>query len=248
MVLFSMDYPTIFKQIYDESEKVEFYLKKNIKKVFLGKQGRYISPNIHYDIVTMPNTHNQYLLYWNIPDPEAFYFGNCALKEKNSLSGSALLLKDNEGKQHAITYKRYKTFVNKQLFWTDGLHTFTPHFFSRYRERMDIESRASINDVIAAFCARNLNYFVEVDYNEMILPKDRKENGALYAIKDGIMIVERTWPEVDGRKILLEEVKTFLSGHNLKIDQTDHVPSKEDICNYAREVFKKYNGYDFEDL
>lgn len=244
MILFDMDYPTIYRQMFSESDKIEYYLRKNLTKVTSLKQGRYIAPHYFYDIIKMPKSNNTYMLYWNIPDFEAFYYDDYKIREKNVCCGAILLVQDKKGRQHGITYKRYKVQVKDTFGLVDGLYIFSPHFFSRYRERFEIPQEVKSNDNLAAFAARNLNYFFYLDYNEMVLEKDRQENGVAIAVKDGIILGDMESMTVDGKPLTVTRARTFLKDNNLKDDQAELNPTKEDVLEAAKQMFKRYKGYE----
>ena len=157
MILFDMDYPTIFRQMFAESEKIEFYLQKKLEKVTTLKAGHYLPPNIFYDVVTLPKSNNTYLLYWLLGDCERFYFDDNKSREKNMCCGSVLLVPDKRGQQYGMVYKRYKMFFGETAPYVDGLTIFTPHFYSRYRERFGLPPDMKTIDCLTTFSVRNLN-------------------------------------------------------------------------------------------
>ena len=245
MILSDMDYPTIFKQMYEESEKVEYYEKKMLPKVASLKSGKYIEPYYFYDIVTIGKTNNTYLLYWNISDPQQFYLDGCTAKDKYCLHGNVLLIKDDKGQQHAIAYKNYKAVVvNNNTQRMHGLNVYTPHFFSRYRERFEQPAEYTATDLIAVFSARNLNYTYGLDYNEMVLEKDRIKNGYAGAISDGVVLGEQFFTTAGDKQLFVVKNKTFLGNKNLKKNQSGNVPTKDEIVNLSKRIFKEYYGYD----
>lgn len=248
MILFNMDYPSIFRQMFSESEKTEYYLQKKIDKVISGKEGFCVEPSSFYDIVTMPKTNNKYLLYWRVGNMNALLTSSNKNMEKYLVSGSMLLLNDQKGQQYGITYKRYKSYDQEEVQLVDGINVFTPHFFSRYRERFVPDKNIKAIENIALFAARNLNYFVHLDYNGMVLPQDRKENGAAVSIRDGVILGAFEMMTVDGKPVEIMKARTFLNKQSLKEVQSSLNPTKQDVYRNAREMFKKYNGYDPKEL
>lgn len=227
--------------MHDEIEKVQFYLQKNIKKVIERKQGKYLEPCTFYDTITLKDSHNTYLLYWYIPNIKAFYYDDCKSRDKNLLSGSMLLTKDKNGQTMGVVYKKYKAQKEDTILWLEGMNVFTPHFFSRYRERMNL-TNLSVMDLIATFSARNLNYFCQLDYNQIVLEKDRLENGDATAVKDGIMLGEGETKTLNGKDVLVVKSRTFLSINELKEDQASKNPSRKYVLEKAQEMFRKFNN------
>lgn len=247
MILLDMDYPAVFRQIYAESEKVNYYLQKNLKDVLYEKRGKYIGPNSYYDLVTMKDSNNRYLLYWHITDIEDLYKNGFRTAEKNILYGPVLLLNDKDGKLHAISYKRYKMFLDNQLIWMDCLYTYTPHFFSRYKERYGLPKEMTNIDVIGYFSNRNLNFMRQLDYNEISLPKNRIENGTAFSLIDGVSLAEITHQVIDDKPVMIVNNRTFLSKDILKENQAKQVPTKEENIEWARKAFKQHFGYEFKE-
>ena len=103
----------------------------------------------------------------------------------------------------------------------DCLQVYDGHFFSRFRERMKLSSTLSTNEVIATFFGRNGGYFTKLNYEDIVLKKNRHKGNSAWGVDDGVILSEehnmgRFWVFIHN---------TFLSWPDLKPSQADATPS-----------------------
>lgn len=221
MIIFDGDYGRIFRQLKDEKEKVLYYLEKNKPKARKAILGFKTIPAWYTDTITFPKTRNTYLLY--------YYCLRRSELNDVGFTGCPLILNDNKGRLIAINYRHMKVKGDghDEVIW--ALQVYSGHFFSRYRERMGLSSSLSVNDVIATFFGRNAGYFYALDYNEIVLDKNKYKSNSAWAVDDGVLLSE----EMDLGDFWVYKHNTFLSRNELKSDQMKATPERSELRHTA---------------
>ena len=216
----------------DEKEQINYYILKNAKKV---QKEFYYSQKLPcwiYKTITLPKTNNTYLIYYYAMNRRECDTGSCFI-------GSVLLLNDNEGRRWAIALRTFRE-IKKNLGIIDSLQIFTGHFFSRYKERYPYMKDLPTLDLIATFFGRNGGYFAELDYDELVLKKNRQENGSAWGVDDGITLGINSNTELPNGKLLyVTQHNTFISREMLKENQASSVLSKEGMRAMCLNHFKE---------
>lgn len=212
MIIYDEDFQRIYKQMHDERERVDYYLKKH-QRPALKTLAKTPAPCYYSAQVTFDDTKNTYLLYYYCANEHERRKGNC-------FYGSLLLLDGKDGHRIAIRLmtisERTGAFPGKH----DTLQVFTGHFFSRYRERFSSFGGLGTSALIVTFAGRNLGYMCKLDYEKMVLEKNRTPNGCVWGMDDGFSFGENEWIDMGVYgKVLVVKHKTFLGEDDLKDDQ-----------------------------
>ena len=212
MIIYDEDFKRIYKQMHDERERVQYYLQKCQKEAFrtLAKTP---APCYYIQQVKFSDTNNTYLLYYYCANEHERKSGNC-------FYGSLLCLDDKDGHRIAIRLMTISERSGKMSGKRDTLQVFTGHFFSRYRERFFPDDSKSPTEMITIFAGRNLGYMYQLNYEKMVLEKNRTPNGCVWGMDDGFSFGENEWIDMGiYGKVLVVKHKTFLSEYDLKDDQ-----------------------------
>lgn len=230
MILSTDNYRRIYDQLMDEREKVRYYLRKNTKKMDRLLRDAESVPVWYCETITMPRTNNTYLLYYYAATIGEVMTGSC-------WSGAPLIMNDENGHRVAIMLRgmaEKNPITNSETKYM-SLQVYSGHFFSRYRERMGLSDKLSTNEVITAYFGRNEGYFAELDYEKIVLEKNRHKGNSAFGIDDGVTLAEVT--RLDGGLVVFKH-NTFLSRRELKDSQYDATPSKDTMrmMSLAREL------------
>ena len=219
MILSTDNYQRIYEQLRDEREAVRYHLRKNEKYMEKRMRSARTVPVWCCDTITMPKTGNTYLLYYYALTWNEIRGGTC-------WSGAPLLVNDENGHRVAIMLRHMmeRDTETKEEIPYDTLQVYSGHFFSRYRERMGLSDKLSTNEVITAYFGRNEGYFAELDYEKIVLEKNRHKGNSAFGIDDGVTLAEVT--RLDGGLVVFKH-NTFLSRRELKDNQYDATPSKD---------------------
>lgn len=233
MILSTDNYRRIYNQLMDEREKVRYYLLKNEKGIFRKFRETQKTPVWYHDTVTMPKTRNTYLLYYY-----AMYHREAA--DNYCWKGAPLLVNDEKGHLVAIMLRKmYETDSDTdETVYFDALQVYSGHFFSRYRERMAMPDSLSTNDIIANFFGRNEGYFARLDYDAIVLEKNRHKGTSAFGIDDGVTLAEELFLP-GGLRVVKHN--TFLSRRELKDSQDAATPDRD----YMRILACLGDGTDF---
>ena len=217
MILADSDYPTIYKGIKSELDKVAFAVKKEegkAKKIFYNSA---TFPCCHNTTYTVPSSQNKYLIWYYCHNPKEAQF--CTY-----YYGFSLLLTDSDGKQFAVLCRPYK---NKERKREESIQVFSGHFFSRYRERMKLGNKMSTYDLMTFFFGRNVPYMGKLDWKELtVKPEHYKDSPSAWRIDDGVTFAAEYQLTLDnGKSLHVTKHNTFLSESVLKNEQKPHVPS-----------------------
>ena len=233
MILSTDNYQRIYDQLRDEREAVRYYLRKNERFMEKRMRSARTVPVWCCDTITMPKTSNTYLLYYYALTWNEIRGGTC-------WSGAPLLVNDENGHRVAIMLRHMmeRDTETKEEIPYDTLQVYSGHFFSRYRERMNLPDRLSVNDVIAFYFGRNEGYFAELDYNQLVLEKNRHKGNSAYGIDDGVTLAEVT---VLDSGVRVFKHNTFLSRRELKGNQVGATPSQDHLraASLAWEIQRK---------
>ena len=236
MILYNDDYPTIFNSMYKEKDKVDYYLKnKNIKSAIKDMMSKGVFPCWHYDILTVPDSGNRYLLYYYAMSP-------AETKKDCIFCGSGLIVPDKDGRNTVYQLKKMRmNNGDKDIlsrFW--AIQIYTSHFISRYRERYKYDEKIPSLEMTAIFLGRNSPFMVPLEYNKMVLEKNMQDNGSAWAIDDGVTLADMKSFFLEGKNhILVVRHKTFLSRDILKSNQSENTPSRREMhdrltCHYYK--------------
>lgn len=212
MIIYDEDFKTIYRQMHDERERVDYYLKKCQKRA-LRYLASHKAPCQYTETVTFPDSKNTYLLYYQCTTELERRSGSCFF-------GNMLLLNDKDGHRIAIRLLTFSERSGKLTGKYDSLQVFNGHFFSRYRERFSCLGGLQSTEFIAAFAGRNMGYMYQLDYEKMVLPENKTPNGCVWGVEDGFLFGENHWEDMGVYgKVLVVKHKTFLSEQDLKDDQ-----------------------------
>lgn len=220
MIIFDGDYDRIYRQMLDEDAKVKYYIDKLQGGIVKKFRQQRTFPIWHYEQITLPKSNNTYLIYYYVKDAVE------ANRMFNHFWGALLLLNTNNGNRlilslREVTLRELKIDTLKlKDHETHELQVYSGHFFSRYRERMNLPSEWSVNDVIANFFGRNGYYFTQLNYNSIVLEKNRNKGNAAFAIEEGVTLGDETITN----DYHLVKHNTFLSLAELKMDQDKATP------------------------
>ena len=221
MILSTDNYQRIYEQMLSERERTRYYLQKNSKKMDQMLCSAKSVPVWYCETITMPKTNNTYLLYYYAATKGEVITRSC-------WSGAPLLINDENG--HRVAVMLRKMTESDPMAKTEtkymSLQVYYGHFFSRYRERMKLPDSLSTNEVITAYFGRNEGYFAELDYDKIVLEKNRHKGNSAFAIDDGVTLAEVT--RLDSGLVVFKH-NTFLSRRELKDSQEDATPSKENM-------------------
>lgn len=219
MILSTDNYKRIYEQLLDEQVKVHYYLQKNANKMNKQLRSAKSIPVWYCETITMPKTNNTYLLYYYAATKGEVITGSC-------WSGAPLLINDENGHRVAVMLRKMTESDPRAKTETKymSLQVYSGHFFSRYRERMNLSASLSSNDVITAYFGRNEGYFSELDYDKIVLEKNRHKGNSAFGIDDGVTLAEVT--RLDGGLVVFKH-NTFLSRSELKDSQEEATPSRE---------------------
>lgn len=212
MIVYDEDFRTLYMQMWAERERVDYYLKKCQKRAL-----RYLAvhkaPCQYTETITFPDTKNTYLLYYHCSTEAERRSGSC-------FWGNMLLLNGRDGHRIVVRLMTVAERSGKIQGTRDTLQVFTGHFFSRYRERFSGAGGPQSAEFIASFAGRNMGYMYQLDYEKMVLPENRTENGCVWGIDDGFSFGENFWLDMGTYgKVLVVKHKTFLAERDLKDDQ-----------------------------
>lgn len=217
MIIFDGDYERIFHQMVGEEKKVDYYLNKCSNGIVKRYRQTRTFPVWYSEAVTIPSSQNTYMFYYYAKNADE-------LDRFNHFYGALLLLNENNGKRMVITLRSMTLRELVKGGYRDidsmGMQVYSGHFFSRYRERMNLPSDLSANDVILTFFGRNGHYFSQLDYDKIVLEKNRHKGNSAFGIEDGIILSE----EKDYGSFHLFKHNTFLSYSTLKQSQKDATP------------------------
>lgn len=218
MILSTDNYQRIYDQMRDERERTRYYLRKNLKKMEKRMRSARSVPVWYCETIKMPKTNNTYLLYYYALTWPEVKAGSCWF-------GAPLLLNDENGYRVAImlrpmTERDFQTGEDKAY---DSLQVYSGHFFSRYRERMGFSASLSTDELFSSFFGRNEGYFAELDYDKIVLEKNRHKGNIAFGIDDGVTLAEKT---VLDSGVRIFKHNTFLSRNELKENQEEAVPSQ----------------------
>lgn len=224
MILSTDNYEEIYRQMKREKEKVDYYLHKEKDKVFKKFNKDAKAPDVYYKTITMQESKNKYLLY---------YYAMTYNEVRNNACffGSLLMLNDNDGNLLTVGLRRIHVTDENFKNCTNRLHSlymFTGHFYSRYRERF-LKTDVPTLELVATFSGRNMGYFNKLDYENMILDKNKQKDGAIYGLDDGLSIANEKVLDIDNCPVLVLKNKTFLSRDILKENQEKLSPSQAEM-------------------
>lgn len=219
MILCTDNYQRIYEQMRDERDRTRYYLQKNSKKMERLLRDAKRAPVCYCETITMPKTGNTYLLYYYSLTMNEIMSGSC-------WSGAPLIMNDQDGHRVAIMLRSMTERDTKTKEETpyDSLQVYSGHFFSRFRERMNISSSISTNELIAAFFGRNEGYFAELEYDKIVLEKNRHKGNSAFGIDDGVTLAEVS--RLDSGLVVFKH-NTFLSRMELKASQEAATPSQD---------------------
>ena len=101
MILGSDTYERIFRQMVDEKDKVRYYVEKNKLKIDKKLRSTLEVPIWYCEPITLPMTHNTYLLYYYALTWEEVKAGSC-------FSGAPLILNNDKGERMAILLRKMR--------------------------------------------------------------------------------------------------------------------------------------------
>ena len=234
MIIYDEDYTRLYKQMRDERERVEYYLRKGQKKA-LRTLSETPAPCYYYEKVKFSDTNNTYLLYYYCRNEYNRKHGTC-------IYGNILMTNTRDGKRIAVRLMTISEKTGRVKGKRDTLQIFTGHFFSRYRERFFSDDSKSTDEMITIFAGRNLGYMYELPYKDMVLEKNQTEKGCVWAMDDGFSFGENEWMDMGVYgKVLVVNHKTYLSEDDLKDDQWENVLPVEIMRQFAVNHYKEFN-------
>jgi len=219
MRLTEQDYDHIYRDLLAEKPNVEYYLQKNRKKIDRRFRETRKAPVWYHEPLTMPKSGNRYLMYYYAERLAEIRDGSCYYGAPLMLEETAMLLR-----------KMSLRIPDGRGLNCYGLQVYSKHFFDRYRQRMCISDAMSYEDVVATFFGRNGGYFMNLDYKEMVLERNRWKGNSAWAVEDGVLLSE-ILPV--GNELMVFQHNTFLSRKNLKEGQRDEMPlttEMRDLC------------------
>lgn len=209
----------MFAEMAEDGERIKYFAQKEgtryLKEVMRGNAS---GTAMGYRLYEAQRTRNRYLIWFN---PEKMLRQRVS---KDAVGAALLVNQDDGGRMVACMHKR-REMSGRVLVAQDCLDIITPHFLSRYRER--IGGDIALNDplsLIASFCGRNMSYVIAMPLDIINRNHGKYTDGAAYQVTDGIVFVStKTVTGVDGRPLTVSRWNTFLSYRDLKEDQRDNI-------------------------
>lgn len=219
MIIFDGDYSRLLHQMMEEVDRVNYYRVKCQNGIVRKFRQTKVFPVWYSEVITLPRSNNTYLVYYYAKNANENDF------RFNHFHGALLMLNDEKGHRMVVTYRdmTIRKETAKGLVDSDVnvLQVYSGHFFSRYRERMGLSTELTANDLITTFFGRNGHYFTMLDYDRIVLEKNRSKGNCAWAVEDGVILSEKL--EIDDFYVLKH--KTFLSNSELKPGQKEATPS-----------------------
>lgn len=245
MILTKTPYDIILKEIQNESEKVWYHERKGrteAGKAFLKNP---VLPFIHYKTYTVPKSKNTYLI-WYYADTfnQAFY--------ERFVGGWCLLLNEDNGKRmiYSLAVTPVERFSNVTR---DTLISFTGHFFSRYRERMNFPDSVSPIELIVRYIARNGEVMTKLEFEQINTNTEQYPDGVAYQVRDGIILgTKKEYKDRNGNPFAVIKHNTFLDNGILKSNQKKAMQNLDVIkaiheLNLTPEQIKELKKHDKND-
>ena len=223
MLLPTMTYKEMYDHLGEDLKKVkireDYFLPKAIKE--FKKERRF--PACKWYEYTVPESKNKYII---------FYYAEHWKVIDNPNVGSFCIVYDDKNNRYVIKWgaRLYKQTKDSKLDIIREIQVYTPHFFSRYKERGLKDTSIGINEVVGMYLSRNRDD-VPIMMNEAINKRLEKYGpGAKYGyrVRDGFCFAmsdvqisksKDDDPNKDKHEALYVVYKTFMNESNMKENQ-----------------------------
>lgn len=223
MLLPTMTYKQMYDHLGEDLKKVkireDYYLPKAIKE--LKKERRF--PACKWYEYTVPESKNKYII---------FYYAEHWKVIDHPKVGSFCIVYDDKNNRYVIKWgaRLYKQTKDSKLDIIREIQVYTPHFFSRYKERGLKDTSIGINEVVGIYLSRNRECVPITMTKEINRCLEKYGPGAKYGyrVRDGfcfassnVQVSRNVDSDIskDKHEALYVVYKTFMNESDMKDNQ-----------------------------
>ena len=213
----------------DEARRVDAFIRKNEKKALREMAFKAIQSRLrlYFMRYAVPASGNRYLVFWFDPGDPAI--------TRRPYCGAALLHADSRGRTDAYFLRKIDGVVDSGAAWR--LQRFTPHFFTRYRERSRAGSAVSTDELMARAIGKNVWSALPLDASKMNFRSEKYPGAVAFQIFDGVSLGSRkTLDAPGGRRYDVLTHHTFLPQSMMGDNQMRQLVTADNIGEFLTVV------------